>query len=429
MQRQFLLTLALLFTVPAYAGITADQGAASQPNYPPWRVVAESPTTSLTAFGETQVSEKVPIVSLDFNYAINSYFVTSTTANSGTATQSGSMAVLQTSTTNNGSAQIESRSAVRYVAGTGVFVSFTALYTTCVASSQQEVGLGDANDGLFVGCQGATFGTFLRKGGADTFTARTSWSIDPLDGTGPSRVTLTTTNLTLFKIAFGWHGAGPVKYYVFDALNGKWVLFHVVSAGVTSPRILNPTLPLHARVVNSGNTTNLTVKIGSMGAYREGGPSPAPDGVRGAPGAAGNSKAVTTELSLISLQNLTTAFSATNKVRVKVMQLVLTNATGTANAVFRAVLNTTLGGSPSYTAFDTNTSVAATDTAGTTITGGRLVSRTTLPSNATGATVVIDLSGLDVILNPGDTLTVSATSSGVAQTCDATISWLELFSG
>lgn len=431
MLSHLLLTLTL-------TGITADQGFGSSKAYPPWRVTSDttSPVTvqettnQLSAFGEQEVVEKVPVLSLDFNYAINSYFVTTTTANGGTVTQSTSMAVLQTSTATNGSALMESRAAVRYIAGTGVYASFTARFTACAASSQQEVGLGDSNDGFFMGCQNSTFGMFLRNAGSDTFTALSAASIDHLDGTGPSGITLVQTNLTLFKVSFGWHGAGPVKFYVFDVPNGRWVLFHVISAGVTAPRVLNPTLPLHAKVVNSGNATNLTVRIGSMGAYREGGRL-ATDAVTSAPGAAGASKSVTTEQAIITIQNQTSVFSGkTNRVRVRINQAFAVNQTGNASCTVHVTQNTTLGGSPSFTAFDATTSVVATDTAGTTISGGRLIyTFVVTQNNAAGAVAPIDLSTIDFLLNPGDTVTFSALSSGVAQTVFISVNWSELFTG
>ncbi len=426
-----LLALALLAPSLAFAGVTADQGMASPRQFAPWRVESSTPTTEMSSFGETETIEKTPILSLDFNYAINSYFVATTTANGGTVTQATSMAVLQTSTATNGSALLESKAAVRYIAGTGVFASFTALFTACAASSQQEVGLGDANDGFFIGCQNATFGIFLRKGGSDSFTARTAWSYDKLDGTGPSGLTLTTTNLTLFKVSFGWHGSGPVKFYIFDAPNGKWALFHVIGAGVTSPRILNPTLPLHAKAINSGNGTNLTVKMGSMGAYREGGPSPAPDSALAANGSATATQAVTTEENILTIRNNATVFSGqTNRVRVKLTRVTLTNTTAGAVVNFRGLLNTTLGGAPSFVDFDSTTSVVALDSTGTTVTGGRPEFHLTTVSGGSGIpSYYVDLDSLNIILNPGDTFTWTAATAGGAQTITVACEWLEFFSG
>ena len=45
----------------------------------------------------------------------------------------------------------------------------------CAASSQQEVGIGNATDGLYFGCQNASFGIIIRRGGVDTFIAQTAW--------------------------------------------------------------------------------------------------------------------------------------------------------------------------------------------------------------------------------------------------------------
>lgn len=454
--------LALLALIPqlALAGITSDQGLPSPPTVNPWRVTIVAPPGSststvlttnpsnpaqagvvtrlifpvehLSAFGELQTTSKVPIVSLDFNYAINSFFTNTTTANGGTATTSGSMAVLQTSAAANGSVKVESRTAVRYIAGTGVFASFTGKFTTCTAGSQQEIGLGDDTDGTFIGCQGAVFGSFLRKGGVDTFTPRTSWSVDHLDGTGASGYSISPTSLELYKVEFGWHGSGPVKYYAFDVVAGRWLLAHVIGVPVASPRMLNPNFPLHLKAFNTSNTTNITLNSASMGGYRESGPSPAQDAsIDGGNGSETATKAVTTEAAVLTIQDMPTVFSdQVNKVRIKLTHVTLSNTTAGAAVAFRGILNTTLGGSPSFVAFDATTSVEATDKSGTTVTGGRDMFDLTTVSGGSGVPFsTVDLTPFNIILNPSDTFTWTASTGGGAQTVNVACEWIELFSG
>ena len=83
---------------------------------------------------------------------------------------------LETSTDTAGSAQLQSQRPVKYNTGQGVFVMFTAKFTTCTANSIQEIGIGDdTEDGLFFGCNGDTFGVFRRSDGSDTFIAKSNF--------------------------------------------------------------------------------------------------------------------------------------------------------------------------------------------------------------------------------------------------------------
>jgi len=88
--------------------------------------VADS-NTAISAFGENVVAQILPQTAWRFDYGvINSRFATTTTANGGTVTASNSHAVLQTSTTVNGSASLSSVRRLRYLNGFGGKVRFVA---------------------------------------------------------------------------------------------------------------------------------------------------------------------------------------------------------------------------------------------------------------------------------------------------------------
>jgi hypothetical protein len=55
---------------------------------------------------------------------------------------------------------------------------------------------------------------------------RSSWNIDPLDGNGPSKYLLDTTQVTMFKIEFSWYGAIGVNFYAYIPIannEARWV--------------------------------------------------------------------------------------------------------------------------------------------------------------------------------------------------------------
>jgi hypothetical protein len=363
------------------------------------------------AFGELVAHSQTPIISLSFPYNINAAYVTSTTANGGTVTQANSQAVLQTSAASNGSAQVESIFAARYSPGQGQVVRFTAVYSTGRANSQQEVGAGDANDGFFFGYQGASFGVFKRRNSTDLFIPQTAWIGDGL--------AFDPTKGNVYQIRYQWLGYGVIKFYVEDPQNGILRLAHAIqypNANII-PSIFNPSLPLHAKVVNSGNTTNLTLSSGSLAIYSEG-----PRDESGARFSVGNRKTgVTTEANIFTLQNKATFQGIPNRARIH-LDSIGSAISGGADAQYRMVLNATLGGSPSFTDISTNTSVAAFDVAGTTVTSGTEWRRGPSTGNFQ---LSEDINALQMRLNPGDTMTFAAQSFAAAVAPNLSISWRE----
>jgi hypothetical protein len=61
--------------------------------------------------------------------------------------------------------------------------------------------------------------------GNPSWTPQSEFSIDKLDGTGPSRMIIDTTKLNVFQINFRWLGAGRIQYSIEDG-EGIIVPFH-----------------------------------------------------------------------------------------------------------------------------------------------------------------------------------------------------------
>jgi hypothetical protein len=375
------------------------------------------------AFGQLVAQEETPIVTIDFPYNINTAYVTPTTANGGTVTQADSQAILQTSAAANGSAVLNSIIAARYLPGQGKIIRFTAIFTPGVANATQIIGAGDDNDGYFFGYQGATFGLFRRQNGTDFFTAQADWNTDTFDGSGdagnPSGALLDQTKGNVFQIKYQWLGYGAIRYYIEDNATGVVTQVHVIKYTNLNiiPSVFNPSFQLHAQVINSGNTSNITLITASMGLYSEG-----PVDVSGARFSTGNRKTgITTETNIFTIQNKTTFQSKTNRGRIH-FDSIGSSISGAADAQYRIVLNATLGGTPSFTDIAVNQSIAAVDVAGTTVTGGTEWRR---GPSAGNFQLAEDLSTLEMRLNPGDTLTFAGTSFGAAVAPNLTASWRE----
>jgi len=386
---------------------------------------------NLDATGALRVTQASPLVAGEFHYAINPRFFTTTLANGGSAAGGVTgMAVLQTGTNPAGSAAIASKQAARYLGGTGIYASWTAVFDTPQANSTQFVGIGDATNGFQIGYNGTQFAIRHRNAGVDTFIPQADWNIDPLDGTGPSGITLAPQNGNVFRVQYLWHGFGPILFYVLaDAVSFQLVHEILWANSNLVPSLSNPTIPLRASVVNAGNATNLTLKTASMGIYNEGYDGKGDWPLIASIGSFGNSKTgISAETSVLTIRNKATNVlggTNTNMVRVQVPRVSLVAAAGAT--LFRLLLNATLGGTPSFSDWSTLESVIEIDTAGTTTAGtpqGNERFRYFDPSG-TGTPQSFDLSALNIVLNPGDTLTVAA--SGSAVNPNVSLQWQELF--
>ena len=382
--------------------------------------------TPRTAFGEQVFAEPTPVIQTDFIANINTDIVNVTEVN-GTVTQSQAMAVVQTSAAINSSAEIATIRTLKYRVGQGAQARYTALFTTGVVGSDQIVGIFDVDNGFAFGYNGSNFGLLRRSGAVDTWVTQANWNGDKMDGTGgatnPTSQLLDPTKGNVFQIQFQWLGFGiAAYYYIEDSATGDFVLVHKGAYAnlFTVPSLLNPSFPMCAQAVNTTNSTNLTVKTSSMSAYIEGkirllGPRKSFEN--------GKTGISTTLTNIITIRNDTTFAGIPNKVVVHVSKYSAA-IDGTKIGHFHVILNATLGGTPSWTQINANTSVVSTDVAGTTVTGGIEIDGEVLGKTATVSVVP---QSEDVLLQPGDTLTLAIHTTSGTTDASCFVRWIEDF--
>lgn len=378
-----------------------------------------------TAFGEQQVAELTPMAGWTFAYNVNADLVASTVASGGTVTGDDGFAVLTTAAAIDSSAKIETRLPLRYIPGQGAIARFTAIFTTGVVGSQQIIGIGADNDGLFFGYNGATFGIMRRSDGVDTWTHFNDWS-DGINGGNAGWLNLLDwTKGNVFQIQFQWLGFGEIRFSVENPRSGDFELVHRIryanTATVTSLR--NPTLPVMAMVANTTNDSAIALSTSSAMAFCEGKVvDPSPPHPLALPRVQVATKAgITTQANVLTLQSPMTWKARANRIRSQLGMLSVSTE-GNKSVTIRLVRNATLGGTPSYAAHSADTSPVDFDTAGTTVTGGSVVFAITLDKTDSQQ---FDLREWSLFLNPGDTITTSAESS---QSTEVTVAcnWIDL---
>lgn len=201
-----------------------------------------SPTSP---FGSVHSERFTPIFQSDAVYGVNSIQSNTGTTLSGTATSVDGMFSVSTGTSIGGSGYIQSRKRLRYRAGQGVIARFTAMFTSQVVEgirqgytgTLQYIGVGHAEDGIFIGYQGTQFGILYSHHGKreiQTLTltsAASSGSTVTVELNGVSHsVALTTGRTTTgnaYEIA---NRSGGYTGFTAEAV-GSTVVFVANSAG------------------------------------------------------------------------------------------------------------------------------------------------------------------------------------------------------
>lgn len=219
----------------------------------------------------------------------------------------------------------------------------------------------------------------------DTWTKQADWNHDSLDGTANSEVdfVLDPTKGNVFDINFQWLGFGNIIFSIENPETGRFVTVHEVHYSNTNtvPSIQNPTLPAYASSINTTNTSNITLNVGSMMAANEGSVHPT-----GLFAGAENKVTIsgTAETPVISIRNNEVYQSKSNRIQMKV-ELVTVSVEHTKPCIVRFYAAPTLVGT-SWSDYNAAISPLQVDKSATSHTGGFLLLAVTL--GKTGSTII-----------------------------------------
>lgn len=263
-------------------------------------------------------------------------------------------------------------------------------------------------DGFAVGynvTSATAFGLVTRRNNVTTFVAQTAWNIDPLDGTGPSGMTLDPAALNIFGLKFGYPGA---TLYVFDEEQRWWPVHRVttfINAGITV-QVFDPHMSMRVDLVNTGSLSVKTTRAGSWNLSSVG---PAAGQAAFSPQRynafvrAPVTLVAAAERYLCSILNNLTFAGVRNNVPVRLTHVSIASDATTANHQLNRIRkNTPLTGS-AFAAIDALNSCVSSDIAAT---GGFTSGRIVYAFPASGQNgAIIDLTDRNIIINPGETLT------------------------
>jgi hypothetical protein len=167
-----------------------------------------------------------------------------------------------------------------------------------------------------------------------------------------------------------------------------------------------------------GSTTNLTVAGANAAAFLQG------ERFDGRPFAAsGQATGVTTATQVLSIQCRREYGARSCNAVIRPLRISV-STDSTKGATFYVYRNPTVSGNTAHQYVDQTDSIALSDTAGTTVTGGRILAAVTVgPSGSS----VIDIEALGTVLVAGDEIVITAeVTSGAASIMNATCTWEEI---
>lgn len=286
---------------------------------------------------------------------------------------------------------------------TVVFISKSAGNKTDTFSLAQS-GAGTPAAGSFVE-------TLAGVASTDTFVAQSEWNGDKLDGTGASGITLDPTKGNVFQIGIQYLGYGAIIFEVEtvsdDSNNPVFTTVHTLKFpnARTTPSFSQPSFPFTMTAYSTGSTTDVSVSCGSFAGFIEGDKKltgPRQTYTR-------TSTAVTTGAYYCfgTIRNDRVFGGRANQAVVNLISCGFAHD-DTTPVTFYLIKNATLAGTPSFAAYSTS-SCTSFDTAATTCTiasNEQIVFSMPVGDSGSVAFSFTD----DITLQPGETLTLAATT-------------------
>jgi hypothetical protein len=221
--------------------------------------------TGIDAFGRQRVSSPYTLFDNTFRYGDNSRIWGISTAGSGSSDPLENESSIQMSVTDASGDKVyrETKKVFQYQPGKSQLIMNTFVMNVGKANLRQRVGYFGNENGIFLELDGTTLNIvkrdYLTSAPNDTQIAQTNWNVDPMDGTGPSGVTLDITKAQIFWTDMEWLGVGSVR--TGFVINGQFLVCHIFhhANSIASVYITTASLPIRYEIENTGATSGSSV--------------------------------------------------------------------------------------------------------------------------------------------------------------------------
>ena len=213
------------------------------------------------AFGRVRTSSPLTLFDSSHRYRDNGLWDTSLVTG-GTATFDTAAGLVNLAvTTSSGSSVIrETTKCFSYQPGKSLLVMSTFTFNPAKTNLRQRVGYYGASNGMYLELDNSTISFVERSSSTgslvETRVTQSNWNIDPLDGSGPSNLTLDPTKSQILWMDIEWLGLGTVR--LGFVINGKFVHCHSFHHAniITSTYITTASLPLRYEITNTAATAS-----------------------------------------------------------------------------------------------------------------------------------------------------------------------------
>ena len=217
-------------------------------------------TPNIDAFGRLRVSEPFTLFDSSHRFDDNGLWSTST-ATGGAATFNAAQGLIDLDVTTSSGSEVvrETTKVFSYQPGKSLLVLNTFVMSTAKANLRQRIGYYGANNGYYLEQNGTTVSfverSFVTGAVVNTPVAQASWNVDPMDGSGPSGITLDLTKAQILFMDLEWLGVGTVR--VGFIIDGNFIVCHRFNHAnfITSTYITTASLPLRYEITNTGATS------------------------------------------------------------------------------------------------------------------------------------------------------------------------------
>jgi len=217
--------------------------------------------TGTDAFGRLRVTQPFTLFDSQNRYLNGNQFAQKTAGSGAFTYDANSSSFTMAVTGANGDSVIsQCRTVQVYQPGKSLLIMNTFAMGTLQAGCRQRVGYFTSGNGVYFEADGADLYMVIRSSVTgsvvNTRIAQADWNQDPMDGSGPSGITLDPTLTQIFWTDIEWLGVGSVR--VGFVINGVFYICHVFNhanqAGNTNVYMTTATLNCRYEITNTAAT-------------------------------------------------------------------------------------------------------------------------------------------------------------------------------
>jgi hypothetical protein len=217
-------------------------------------------TPNIDAFGRLRTSTPFTLFDSSHRFDDNELWSTAT-ATSGTATFNSAQGLVDLDVTAASGSEVvrETTKVFSYQPGKSLLVLSTFVMSAAKTNLRQRVGYYGVNNGYYLELNNTTVSfverSFVTGAVVNTPVAQASWNVDPMDGSGPSGITLDLTKAQILFMDLEWLGVGTVR--IGFVINGNFYVCHKFHHAniIATTYITTASLPLRYEITNTGATS------------------------------------------------------------------------------------------------------------------------------------------------------------------------------